>query len=164
MPNNNLPTAEQLRSKIAYNPETGALVWKIARNSNLIGTESRSLDKSGYVQVHVLKRTLKGHRLAWLLHFGEWPNHDIDHINGDRADNRIENLRQVLNAVNCQNKRSPLPSNKLGILGVSWQKGAYRAAVTINRKQHHLGRFATAEQAHAAYVAAKRLLHPGCTL
>lgn len=89
---------------------------------------------------------------------------DLDHINGNRADNRIANLREVPNAVNCQNKRAPLPKNKTGFLGVTRDAHGFRAAVMLNRRQHHLGRFDTAEAAHAAYVEAKRRLHEGCTL
>lgn len=157
-------TIEELRERLDFCPSTGLISWKKSRYRNRIGQVTNSLDSRGYVQIKVCGRVIKGHRLAWALHYGEWPNQDIDHINGVRHDNRIENLREVSNALNCQNKRAPLPGNKTGFLGVTYQAGAYRATVTLNRKQHHLGRFATAEAAHAAYLAGKRKLHEGCSL
>ena len=157
-------TVEEVRRRLSYDPITGALTRKVARNSNLIGKETKSIDASGYIQVNIGGTICKGHRLAWFIYYGKWPDGHIDHVNGIRNDNSISNLREVTNAINCQNKRSPLPSNKLGVLGVSYNKGAYRAAVMLNRKQHHLGRFSTVEEASAAYVAAKRLIHAGCTL
>jgi hypothetical protein len=158
-------TAEWARERMRYEPDTGRLVWKTARKAQFVGKESRSIDVSGYVQVNFRPGlVVKGHRLAWLLHYGEWPKSDLDHINGDRADNRIENLRCVTNAVNCQNKRRPLSSNKSGFLGVTAHGSSWRAAVMVNRRQHHLGSYASPEEAHAAYVEAKRRLHEGCTL
>lgn len=157
-------TADEANRRLSYDPLTGALTWKVARNSKLIGKETKSIDASGYIQVNICGTICKGHRLAWFIYYGQWPEGHIDHINGDRADNRIANLRVVTNAINCQNKREPLPANKLGVLGVTFNKGAYRASVMLNRKQHHLGRFSTIEEASAAYVSAKRILHDGCTL
>jgi hypothetical protein len=159
-------TLEEAKERIGYNPETGEFtLLKHKRYPSLAGRKTACLDASGYVQINLSPYgPVKGHRLAWLLHYGEWPNGHIDHINGIRNDNRIVNLRAVSNAINCQNKRRPLPSNKTGWLGVTYDRGAYRAAVCHKGKQHHLGRFPTPELAHAAYVGAKRLLHEGCTL
>ena len=176
-------TPELLRQLLRYEPETGKLFWCerseeiwresgsadpfaaalhwIAKNA---GKEAGSVSRTGYIRTTVLGASLLGHRIAWAIHYDKWPQKHIDHINGDRADNRIANLREVTNAINCQNKRKPLPKNKTGLLGVTFQAGAYRAAVMVNRKQHHLGRFKTAEEAHAAYVEAKRRMHEGCTL
>lgn len=164
MRNKDWLTAEEARSRLSYDPETGSLKWKRLHNTLRIGEEAKSIDVGGYVQINIAGTMCKGHRLAWLIHYGAWPVGHIDHINGDRADNRIANLREVTNAINCQNKRKPLPKNKTGLLGVTFQAGAYRATVMVNRKQHHLGRFKTAEEAHAAYVEAKRRMHEGCTL
>lgn len=154
-------TAEEARSRLAYEPETGRLIWKKCRNSLRIGTEAKSLDVAGYVQVNICGTLVKGHRLAWLIHYGEWPSGDIDHINGVRNDNRVANLRVVTNAINCQNKRAS--KNKLGLMGVHFNKG-YRAKIQVDKKQIHLGRFDTPEKAHAAYLEAKRRLHVGCTI
>lgn len=154
-------TVDEVRSRLDYEPHTGRLVWKKCRNSLRIGTEARCLDVGGYVQVNIAGTLCKGHRLAWLIHHGEWPRGDIDHINGVRNDNRIANLRVVTNALNCQNKRST--KNKTGLMGVHLHRG-YRAKIQVNRKQIHLGRFDTPEEAHEAYIQAKRRLHPANTL
>lgn len=151
-------TVEEARARLDYNPETGALVWKKCRDSTKIGKESKSLDVSGYVQVNIAGTLVKGHRLAWYIYHGAWPDGHIDHINGVRNDNRIANLRVVTNAINCQNKR--VDTNKHGLMGVYFQSG-WRAKINVNRQQIHLGKFATAEEAHAAYVEAKRKYHPG---
>ena len=157
-------TAEEARRRLDYNPDTGRLTWKLMRNSLRIGEEAKCLDVSGYVQVNICGTMVKGHRLAWLIHYGEWPSGDIDHINGVRNDNRIWNLRVVTNAINCQNKRTALPKSKTGVLGVVEVRGRYQANIHFNRKKRYLGTYDTAEQAHAVYVDAKRLLHEGCTL
>lgn len=90
----------------------------------------------------------------------------IDHINGDRADNRIANLRQATTAENSQNERGPRAHATSGFLGVGWhaQQSRWRARITVNGKRRHLGLFDTPEAAYAAYVEAKRALHPFSTL
>jgi hypothetical protein len=106
---------------------------------------------------------------AWLYVHGEWPKHTIDHINGIRSDNRIENLRDVPTRTNLENTRSQSRKNETGFMGVSRNKTSVRAdswvaAITVNRKTIHLGVYETPEQAHAAYIQAKRRLHEGCTI
>lgn len=153
--------------RLSYNSETGDISWKKARCKARIGSVSRSLDVSGYVQVNIGSGiVLKGHRVAWLFVYGEWPNGHIDHINGVRDDNRACNLRVVTNAINCQNKRKPLPSNKSGFLGVSWDKrvNKWLAACMLDRKQYRAGHFEDPAEAHRAYVQLKRKLHEGCTI
>lgn len=162
-------TVDEARRRVNYDPSTGALTWKVLRNSKRIGEEARSLDVAGYVQVNICGVVVKGHRLAWLLHYGEWPSDHIDHINGVRSDNRIANLRCVNGTVNTQNKRLGSCQNKTGFLGVHYNANnrpdrRYRAKIVTGKKQIHLGGFATPEEAHQAYVLAKRKYHEGCTL
>lgn len=156
---------EELLQWLKFDPDTGVFAWaKSGRGSVKAGSPAGGIDVSGYVQLRLLGRIYKGHRLAWFYVYRQWPNGDIDHINGVRNDNRIANLRVVTNAINCQNKRSPLPGNKTGFLGVHVARGKYRAAIMLNNKQHHLGRFDTPEAAHKAYVEAKRKIHKGCAI
>jgi hypothetical protein len=157
-------TVEEARTRLEYDASTGKLIWKKCRDSNRIGMEAKSLDAAGYVQVNIAGTVVKGHRLAWLLHYGEWPAGDIDHINGVRNDNRIENLRVVSGAVNTQNKRKALPRSKTGVLGVVKVGQRYQANIHHDRKKRYLGTYDTPEQAHQVYVEAKRRLHQGCTL
>ena len=96
---------------------------------------------------------------------GEWPADEVDHINGDSTDNRLCNLRSVSREVNQENIRRAKRNSKTGLLGVMHTRGGkYRSAIRVRGVFHHLGHFDTAEQAHAAYVEAKRRLHEGCTL
>ena len=162
-------TAEEARSRLNYDSETGILTWKKLRNKRRIGEEAKSLDVAGYVQVNISGTLVKGHRLAWLLHYGYWPDGDIDHINGVRNDNRISNLRCVSPKVNCQNQRVGSRPSVTGLIGVHLQDRGrpnkrYRAKIYVDGRQIHLGGYATPEEAHAAYVLAKRKHHEGCTL
>lgn len=159
-------TAELIRERLNYDRETGIFTWRTApkKSKAKIGAAAGSHDVAGYLQLNIGGNVLKVHRLAWLHVHGEWPAGDIDHINGVRDDNRLCNLRVVTNAINCQNKRAPLPANKSGFLGVSWNAGAWRASVQLNGRQHHVGRFKSPEEAHQAYLEAKRRLHEGCAI
>lgn len=158
-------TAARLRELLHYDPDTGVFAW-IATSSNVAvaGSVAGGIDTStGYVKVSVDKRTYYAHRLAWFYMYGTWPAGEIDHINGIRSDNRMANLRDVPRRINRQNQRSPLRGNKSGYLGVHWSKAANKwcASIMIDKKSRHLGLFESAEVAHAAYVKAKRELHPG---
>lgn len=159
--------ADFLRSILSYEPETGQFFWRQSRRGRKAGAPvgtPKSAD--GYLRIRVEGVRYYAHRLAWLYVYGEWPNHFIDHINGGRADNRIANLRSATDSVNAQNRRSGRHNRSTGFLGVSFDSRGkkYRASITVGGKHRHLGTFATAVDAHAAYVAAKRVLHEGCTI
>lgn len=152
-------TAEYLRSVLDYDPETGVFTWKVRTSTKVkIGDITGSLDGRGYLQIGVCSRLHKAHRLAWLYVYGEWPKLSIDHINRNRADNRISNLRDVTSKQNNQNagKRS---DNKSGHPGVYWYKpyNKWRAQIKHNQKKIHLGYFTTIEDAVSARKAAEKL-------
>lgn len=162
------PSVQELKERLSYNPENGDLTW-IKAKSNVIGKVAKCIDAAGYIQISLAVGSVhKGHRVAWAIHYGEWPVGPIDHINGIRNDNRIENLREVDHQTNCQNVRIGSMKNKsTGFLGVhiaKSKKNPYRAKIMYEGKQYHLGGYATPEEAHAAYVEAKRKLHKGCTI
>lgn len=121
-------------------------------------------DYQGYLRLRLRGIRIAAHRLAWALHFNLWPDGEIDHINGDKQDNRIENLRDVPSFVNKQNLRSATKRNKLGVLGVHQRQGRFRADISIDGAAKAIGTFASADEAHAAYLAAKRSCHQGNTL
>jgi hypothetical protein len=103
-------------------------------------------------------------RLAWFYTTGAWPKDQIDHIDGNKSNNRFANLREATPSQNTQNQRRAMRTNKLGILGVILARGKFRAQIWFDGKNKFLGYFATAEAAHAAYLAAKRKFHPTCTI
>lgn len=127
-----------------------------------------SLSGPGYIQTHVNGKTIYLHRYIWLLHTGDWPEGEIDHINRDRLDNRVENLRDVSRSENERNKApfckvgKKMP-NKSGLpAGVSFNRKCktrpYAAQVKVGGKNKYLGMFATPEEASAAYQAAVAVL------
>ena len=162
-------TAQRLRELFTYEPETGLLRWRVKRSWNVeVGSVAGSINSDGYRVLRFDGRIYQAHRVVWLLERGEWPSGQIDHINGDRLDNRVENLRDVSGSINTQNQRRPQKNNKGGYLGVYYQKltpsRPWAACISIDGRRVTLGRYDTPEQAHAAYVEAKRKNHAGCTL
>lgn len=157
-------TAERLRERLSYDPETGMFRWRVKHQGcrNVVGT----IDAKGYRLIHVDGRNYRAHRLAWLYSMDKWPGEEIDHINGVRSDNRLCNLREVSSSMNKQNQRRAHKDSATGILGVRWHKTnkAYQAQLGLCGKVLHLGFFSTPEAAHDAYLAAKRELHAGNTL
>ncbi len=160
---------EQARELFSYDPDTGVLTWKkgFKCGANRVapaGTIAGCTDSYGYLVTRTNRSGYKNHRLSWLLYYGEWPKGSVDHIDGDKANNRIANLRIATNSENLQNQRKPMRHNKLGILGVSMRGDKYTTKVHVNGADHYLGVFDTPEEAHEAYIKAKRDLHPYSTL
>jgi hypothetical protein len=147
-----------LREVLRYESETGAFF----RVDSAIRVELRH--PRGYLQVNVLGQMYLAHRLAWLYVHGNWPTYQIDHINGVKTDNRIQNLRDVSPQENCQNVRGPRPGTHSGVLGVFPLRGKWRAQVHLNGRSYWAGSHETREAAHEAYLELKRKLHSGCTL
>jgi len=152
-------TAERVRELFNYDPDTGLFTRRIAigyrgrfRKGDVPGTDN----KNGYIRIIVDYKKYYAHRLAWLHVFGYLPE-EIDHIDRNRSNNRISNLRPATHAQNL--------SNALRLRTKSGLKGAYRfqnrwkSSITSTGKQIHLGLFDTAEEAHAAYVAAAKKYH-----
>ena len=164
MANNNL-TVQRLHELVHYDAETGALTWRIKPAMRInIGAPVGCLRKDGYLVTSIDKRTYRLHRLAWLYMTGAWPENDIDHIDGNRSNNAVSNLRDVSRSVNAQNKREAMGHNKSsGILGVSQKRGGWRARITFDGREHAT-HHATIEEARAAYIASKRAHQPGNTL
>jgi hypothetical protein len=159
-------TAAQLKETLDYDAKTGAFVWKI-RPSRAVkaGDVAGCVEKRiGYITIGIVGRIYKAHRLAWLYTHGEWPKGLIDHINGNKADNRIENLRDVFADGNSQNVRKPNRRNKSGFMGVIWFQNKWRASISVNGKSKWLGDYSTPEEAHQVYLEAKRKYHASCTI
>lgn len=162
----NLLTAEEVRRHLSYCPDTGEFRWLISgKGRPAAGSIAGCLNGTlGYWLIGMFNRRYWAHRLAWLMSHGEWPEHQIDHINGNRADNRLVNLRPATHAENQMNRHKSRP-NKHGLKGVDIcpKSGRYRARVVVSRKKHNLGYFDTPEQAHAAFLEARARLNPMAT-
>jgi hypothetical protein len=155
-------TAERLRELLHYDPETGDFRWVLSRKgAGGIGTLAGGINGRGYRRIGVERRRYMANVLGWLYMTGAMPTVDVDHINGVRSDNRWTNLRAVSRSVNNQNQRRAHKGNKAGLLGVSPNHAHWAASIQVYGKKHHLGTYNTAEEAHVAYLIAKRGLHVG---
>ncbi len=163
-------TAERLRSVLSYDQESGLFTWLVATSRRIrVGAQAGSVSKrDGYIELRIDGELYKAHRLAFLYMNGEWPKEDVDHIDGRRANNRWVNLRDVSRRVNQQNRHRAQANNSNGMLGVTRDKRrpgfVARIKLPGNSSTTHLGQFKTAEEAHTAYLAAKRVNHTGCTI
>lgn len=157
MASQNTLTANELRSLLLYDAETGLFWWRVRRpgirQEGAAGTLSKS---TGYVVIQVNGRLYKAHRLAWLYVYGCWPANTIDHINGKKADNRISNLRDVTHPVNSCNRVRQNRNNATGLLGVTPHPatGKFMARVSRDGRSKYLGLFPSADEAHRAYQTA----------
>ena len=154
----------RLQDVLHYDPDNGVFTWRVRKGRIAAGSVAGVIDNLGYVRICVDQKDYRAHRLAHLWMTGEWPEADMDHIDGVRANNRWKNLRSVTRSVNLQNRHNPIPASVTGFLGVSLNHGKFRARIKLNGKQIGLGNFGTPEEAHAAYLAAKRVIHAGCTI
>lgn len=144
--------ADTLRSLLYYDPNTGVFTWRVKRGGTAeIGTVAGCRKDSGYRVISLYDRLYREHRLAWLYMYGIWPPDEIDHINGVRDDNRINNLREATRKQNSANRRKlsgDLPK------GVYRHRNRFRAQIRMQGHVKHLGTYDTPEQAHAVYCEA----------
>ena len=171
MPNKNLIPIETLRQLLRYDRETGKLYWLERQNGICATDKARTIfnkrfageeaftakDNHGYFCGTVLGASMKAHRVAWALHYGEWPKAHIDHINHNRSDNYIKNLREVSQEENQRNQRKS-KANTSGVTGVYWERWTDRWVVRfqIDGAQCNLGRFDDFDAAVAVRKKAER--------
>ncbi len=176
-------TQSRLKEYFNYDHETGVFTYRVS----VKGSGRRAGDVAGCIADYVPAKNqqtanatprkimylgidykiYRAHRLAWLYIYGEMPNGKIDHKNGNPLDNRIENLRIASDRMNSQNIRKAQPYNKTGVLGVGIDKarGCFKSEIRLpSGKRKFLGRFKTVDEAHQAYIKAKRIYHEGCTI
>jgi hypothetical protein len=176
MAKNELPSPELLRKLIDYDPASGVMIWRARSpelftdsiksaahvaaywNSRFAGTPAlASIGRNGYLHGRIFGDAYLAHRVAWAIHYGEWPLGQIDHINHDRTNNRIANLRVVRNSENCKNT-TLRASNTSGITGVTWDRAnnRWRAQICVNGVMISLGRFTNKSDAIRVRKQAER--------
>lgn len=155
-------TKDEALEKVRYDPDTGVFrhlprpgnarlvkTW----NTRFAGQVVRGTKNvAGYMSIYIGSTRILAHRLAWLIMTGEQPKHEVDHINGDIADNRFVNLRQATRQQNARNTK--VRSHSVSQLkGAQWNAKSrkWQARITIGGRPKSLGYFKTAEEAHAAY-------------
>ncbi|QHQ14530.1 hypothetical protein GMW39_00715 [Pectobacterium parmentieri] len=160
-----LPDLSVLRQLLNYDPDSGVFTWKERPayfrayktwNKKYSGTVAGKTNRDGYIQISIRNVSYRAHRLAWLFVNNEDPGElIIDHINGVRNDNRINNLRKTTYSGNAHNKGCQKNNTSSGIKGVHWNKRdrRFNASIHINKKHHYLGSFKTAEEAAMAVNA-----------
>lgn len=146
-------TRERLKEKLTYNKYTGKFTWNTSENQVSIGVEAGT-NLKGYVHISVDGNKYLAHRLAWFYEFGELPASEIDHINRDKSDNRIENLREADRSLNVRN--TPARS-KSGYKGIYWYKKYNKWRVAI--KDKHVGYFSCFKEALLARKKAEVLIY-----
>jgi len=150
------PDLDLLSKHLRLDLETGQLFRRVkTSNSVKVGALVGSPTRCGYLMVCVQNQKHLAHRLVWVLRYGVWPEHQIDHINGDRSDNRPDNLRLATNQENQMNRKLSC-SNKSGFKGVCWNEagGNWRSYITVNRKRIHLGVYKELADAAESYEKA----------
>lgn len=148
-------TLQRLKSILMYNPDTGVFTYRVRRGACMPGSAAGKISSFGYWRISVDRKLYQAHRLAWFYVTGEWPSGPLDHINLDKLDNRLSNLRIATPTENNANTRC---RNALGLKGVTLHGcGKWQAAIKVDGKNHHLGLFSTPELAHAAYCGAAKV-------
>ena len=155
-------SVDYLRGVLSYNSSSGCLTWISTkpRSSKKPGDVAGYVDGSGYLKVKVCGELLLAHRVSYALHIGSFPDGYIDHVNGDKIDNRFCNLR-VVNCSHSQVNRAVFKNNTSGYRGVTWNEAAksWSARCAVNGKRIHIGYFNDAKSASLAYESAAIKLH-----
>jgi len=135
-------TQARLKELLAYDKNTGVFTWLHRRGGKAtVGRPAGARDFYGYVVIRLDGVLYKAHRLAWLYEHGDWPEQNLDHINQDKNDNRLKNLRLANQSLNMHNARRKV--TKSGIVGVTWDAARKKwcARIKIDYAGIFLGRF-----------------------
>lgn len=153
-------TQEHLKSVLHYNPETGLFTWLHTGTGRKKNLSAGATTKVGYRTIYIKPERHFSHRLAWLYVYGVWPENQIDHINGDKSDNRIHNLREATFIENLRN-RGKYKNNTSGYKGVYFDKkrNSWFAKIFHEKKSIHLGTYNTPIEASKAYAVKAKELH-----
>jgi hypothetical protein len=160
MPKQNI-TRSRLKELLNYDIATGQFRWNQDRRNGRTkaGDIAGCLVQEGYIHIALDGKTYKAHKLAWFYFYGRWPTKHIDHRNGDRADNRLGNLREADRFEQMQNLKTRSGSKTSQYPGVGRSGKKWWARIQYKNVSHYLGQFDSEEEAYAAYLDAKAKLH-----
>ena len=146
-----------LKKVLSYCPASGVFTWRESRGPVKAGSEAGCANPHGYIFIRIDTILHRAHRLAWLYMTGDFPEDEIDHINGDKGDNRFANLREASHSQNMQNRKLN-KNNKTGTNGVYLheQSGKWLAFINFEGKKKYLGLFITKERAVEAREQAEK--------
>lgn len=139
-------TIPELKSLLSYDPDTGVLRWVAPGKGRIKKKPAGTVEQSGYIGVLIYGKRIRAHILGWAIHHGQWPENQIDHVNGIKTDNRLTNLREATNSQNGKN----LPikkNNKSGYPGVIFRSGKWRVQIKVNFKYIGLGTYSDFNEA-----------------
>jgi len=156
-------TQKRLKELLDYYPDIGEFFWLVDRKGTRAGNIA-GFNKGGYTQIGIEGSIFYAHRLAWLYVYGYFPENGIDHINRNKSDNRICNLREVSRSCNLRNTGNK-KNNTSSIKGVSWHKPTKRwhSQIGLNRKVYNLGYYHSFDEAVYVRLAAEQCLNwSGC--
>jgi hypothetical protein len=152
-------TQERLKGLLSYDAETGIFTWISRRIGVKKGSVAGGYNGKGYWLIYVDGYRYRAHRLAWLYMYGKMPEDQIDHINHDKIDNRISNLREVTNSVNHRNMKKP-SNNTSGVAGLYWWDDRQVWQTFIgSRPRKSLGNYKDFFEAACARKSAERKLN-----
>ena len=144
-------TQERLKELLSYDPQTGLFTWLMDKGSARKGALAGKLNTASYVQIQLDKRVYLAHRLVWLYIYGAFPNCLIDHIDGDKNNNSLSNLREATHTENQRNKRKFRGKYLKGVMKV---RNSYQSFIRHDNKKKYLGCFKTEQEAYQAYCLA----------
>lgn len=149
----------EIQERLSYSSETGCFTWKQPGKKVVVGARAGTVKPHGYEVIGLGYDQHYSHRLAWLFMTGAWPIGQVDHINGDRADNRFANLRLASHAENQRN-RGLQRNNQSGTAGVHWaaRESRWIAKIKLNGKTAQIGIFTSRNAAIAARKAAEQAM------
>lgn len=158
-------TAERVRELLDYDPATGIFTRRVRRGKCRAGSVAGCVAHHGYIVIYVDGTLYYAHRLAWLHYYGTWPvgerpSGGIDHVDRDKSNNRIANLRDISKRLNCQNVEIAPTNSRTGVRGVSLsRRGTFVATLIVNGERKLFKHFRTMEEARRAREAARREHH-----
>lgn len=149
----------KIENEVSYNPEDGSFQW-VRPGRGRRKTRVGNLNTDGYVRLRINGINYPAHKAAWYLFYKEWPEREIDHIDRDRSNNRINNLRLATRSQNSQNTTiKKLSTSKYR--GVSWDssRNKWIVSICVEGRTKHLGRYSSEEEASLKFIEAAKVLH-----